>query len=439
MLEGGAGNDVYVIAHNGSPPTSGPNGWVTPTKIVERNPNGSDSGGVDTIRFVFDDVEPKPSANFIQVGNVIRVEAPYVRPMTEVDLRVGDVVILGFSPGPTGLPNPTQSNGYEVTRLVTEVRGGIEYVVAVEFVAPNAANQTGQVIVREPGIDGMGIWADTNTLALFNPDGSSLSAIDNVASGQNMIQAYDGHRVQTDLSVAALIDRNAMDMLEIGTSDALIPGLKMGISFNQGKSASLELVLAGSNGNAVLYGGAGSDYIIDTSYRDILMGGDGHDVLVSNFGSDVVHGGSGKDLLVFRADGQVLVGGSGADTFVVKGMGQGPATITDFKPWEGDRLVLDDDWLDNLENQTNWDMSTLNLGYSQSQDAIDFYMTYQLNVPSSPTFETQTILSIVGSSGAGDKFDAQVSDGWTQLDDSLYHWKQENNQMPQIPEVLLVT
>jgi hypothetical protein len=393
---------------------------VTPTKIVERNPNGTDSGGVDTIRFVSSNTDIEPPLNFVQTGRVIRVELPEPKRLSDVDLRIGDVLILAFASG------PTQTNGYAVTKKVMQAIDGQEFLVAVEFEAPNAINQVGKLMVRDPGIDGMMMWADANTLALFSTGDSDLDALNDVQSGQNMIQAYDGHRIQSDLSVTALVDRNALDILELSAADPLNAGLRMPISFNQGKSTSLELIMAGSNGNAVLFGGAGTDYIIDTSYRDILIGGDGHDVLVSNFGADVLLGGVGNDLLVFRADGQVLVGGAGADTFMIKGMGQAPATITDFKPWEGDRLVLDEDWLDALAYQTNWNMSTLDVVVNSSASGLDVYLTYQtFNSEPNNINRTANLMNIVTPTDG----DMQWDQEWAvhnQLEASLAQWRSES-------------
>jgi Ca2+-binding RTX toxin-like protein len=420
LLQGGSGNDIYVIQHNGTPAPMYSGAWVTPTKIVERNANGTDTGGVDTLRFVSGDAGDDRSLNFVQTGRVLRVELSERKNMLDVDLQLGDVMILGFNTG------PTPSNGYSVTRLVTEDGAqGQKYLVAVEFEAPTWwVNQTGKVLVREPGLDATGIWTDANTLAVFSVGGSSLNAMDQVQSGQGMVRGFDGDRLQTDLTTLALVDRNALEMLEISAGDPLNVGLRMPISFNQGKSANLELVMAGANGDAVLFGGAGTDYILDSSYNDILIGGDGHDVLISNFGSDVMLGGAGNDNLQFRSDGQVVVGGSGADTFIITGIGKAAATITDFKPWEGDKLEFDDRWLDSVDMQKDWNMSSLSLRTEQVGGDLDVYMTYTRPGMSADTSTNEeTHFLTIAQSGNQELAHEQKDTAVADLTSSLNLWK----------------
>jgi hypothetical protein len=144
-----------------------------------------------------------------------------------------------------------------------------------------------------------------------------------------------------------------MEFVEIDSPDPLTAGMRIPISFNTGRSNELEIILPGSNGNSVLFGGAGSDIIMDSPFSDILIGGDGHDILISYFGADIVLGGDGNDLIRFRTDGQILVGGSGADRFEIAGIGNDSALITDFNPNEGDRLGFDQVWLKNFISGDN--------------------------------------------------------------------------------------
>ena len=296
-----------------------------------------------------------------------------------------------------------------------------------EFLTPNAVTQTGSLgIVMDPAIDGMGVWADANTFALFSSDDANKEALDAVQDGKGMIEDFDGNSLISELPVQALIDRNAMDFMEFGTADPLVAGVRLPVSFNVGKSAGLEVVMAGANGDAFLYGGAGTDMMIDSSWSDILIGGNGHDVLSSNFGQDILLGGAGNDSLRYRADGQVLFGGAGADSFVLRGLGGAAATVTDFKPWEGDKLILDSDWLEDfLSNKdlTNGkDYENLSVSFDQdwanSDDHVTFKLSYDWSVGNQDFSGSVEFLNVSISADHDRAWD-QVDEAFTQLQSSL--------------------
>ncbi len=113
--------------------------------------------------------------------------------------------------------------------------------------------------------------------------------------------------------------------------------------------------LIGFEGNDTLYGDAGSDSITGEYGNDVLYGGDGNDLLDGGwndqYGSDTIYGGAGNDKIQGgKGDmaNDVLSGGAGADTFYFGSAGDdagpyqgfGTDTITDFNPWEGDRINL---------------------------------------------------------------------------------------------------
>ncbi len=106
-------------------------------------------------------------------------------------------------------------------------------------------------------------------------------------------------------------------------------------------------------GNDVINGTDGDDYIYTGGGTDVLYGGAGNDGLDAGwrdqYSSDTLYGGDGNDKLQGgKADmaNDVLSGGSGADTFYFGSEGDdygpyqgfGTDTITDFNPWEGDRI-----------------------------------------------------------------------------------------------------
>jgi hypothetical protein len=88
--------------------------------------------------------------------------------------------------------------------------------------------------------------------------------------------------------------------------------------------------LLGKAGADTLRGGTGNDRLTGGGGADRLEGGGGHDTLAGGGGNDRLDGGTGND---------VLTGGKGADTFVFR-KGYGTDRITDFRPDQGDRVVL---------------------------------------------------------------------------------------------------
>ncbi len=92
-----------------------------------------------------------------------------------------------------------------------------------------------------------------------------------------------------------------------------------------------------------LEGRGGNDYLIGGAFGNTLEGGAGNDVLRGNNGDDILQGSDNSNLV----EKDTLLGGLGADTFVLgtsKGgsfyLGDGFATILDFKWWEGDKIQV---------------------------------------------------------------------------------------------------
>jgi Ca2+-binding RTX toxin-like protein len=326
---------------------------------VERDAAGRDAGGTDTIRFVDSGDGVKPN-NFAQRGNVVQIELDSNR------YSVGDTILVQF------LNGPTQSNAYTISRVTP---GTNPNTSVVEFTVANSLTLNGTALVGDNGIEAVGDWVDGNTLAVFASGDVAHEAMNRVSNGAPAIQSYDAKTgaVVSDLPVQALIDRNAMEFFDFGSGNPEQSGFVVPISFNVGRSNSVELILSGGPGNAVLSGGEGTDLIIDTAYDDILIGGNGNDALSSQIGFDIVDGGAGNDTIAFRSDKQVLIGGHGADHFVITGLGAGQALIADFKPWEDDKLDFSPDWLQNFmggeSRQTGPDAFS-NLRFSWASDPL---------------------------------------------------------------------
>ena len=362
ILEGGAGNDIYVIPSRGAPATVGPDDYLTPTRIIETLPNGRDAGGQDTIRFMSDG-HAIDTFSFTQTGTLVRVELGDSHDFE--NLQRGDTLIVGFENG------RTQSNAFTVSRVLREDG----QVSGFEFQAPNSFNQTGNVHVSSMRLlegfsGGTGVWTDDDYFALFSVWHSSEEALSSVSNGTRLLEYYDGAKVQTPLSMMALIDRNAMEFVELGVTNALDSGLRIPISFNSGRFDSLELILPGDNGPAFLFGGSGSDIIVDSPHNDVLIGGSGNDLLISYFGNDIMLGGSGNNTLVFRSDGQIIIGGSGNNHYVVAGVGDEAARLVDFDP-NKDSITFDPVFLERWSEYLDAENP---LTYNKTGDIASFYL-----------------------------------------------------------------
>jgi Ca2+-binding RTX toxin-like protein len=411
-MEGGAGNDVYVIQHNGTPPSRmnimGESTPVIPTRISETDAAGKDTGGTDTIRFVTSD-DGIRAYDFVQRGNVVQIQLNTNR------VNVGDTIMVSF------LSGPTLSNGYTITNVIQGATPGSSIV---EFTAANAANISGRALVDGMGINALVDWVDAKTLAVFAAGDLSKEMLDRVSNGAPTIQDYDAKTgaVISDLSIQALIDRNALEFVDLGSNNPEQPGMVVPISFNVGRSNGTEMILSGGPGNAVLSGGEGTDMIIDTPYDDILIGGNGNDLISSQIGFDIVDGGAGNDFIYFRSDKQVLIGGHGADQFLISGLGNsGGALIADFKPWEGDRLGFDTNWLEDFmdgESRLTVPDNYENLRFSVASDPLSsafFTIRAHMGFTSGPDNSTTThnfdLVRI--------QFHSDLDKTWDQIDDAM--------------------
>ncbi|MFN3643138.1 MAG: calcium-binding protein [Gemmobacter sp.] len=99
-------------------------------------------------------------------------------------------------------------------------------------------------------------------------------------------------------------------------------------------------LLYGGTGNDRLDGGDGEDDLFGDAGNDRLVGGGGLDNLFGGDGNDLLNGGAGRDRLVGGQGADVLTGGADADRFVFNAPAEGGDRITDFRPGEGDRIVL---------------------------------------------------------------------------------------------------
>ena len=93
--------------------------------------------------------------------------------------------------------------------------------------------------------------------------------------------------------------------------------------------------LEGRGGNDFIYGGNDADTLFGQQDHDLLSGDQGNDFLGGGEGNDKLFGGADNDFLSGGLGDDVLTGGTGNDKFLVS---EGRDSITDFNPYEGDKI-----------------------------------------------------------------------------------------------------
>jgi len=131
----------------------------------------------------------------------------------------------------------------------------------------------------------------------------------------------------------------------VGTDVALTRNFNAGGTPQFNRLISLgsgaDSIAAGAGADTVI-GRAGSDTIRGNAGRDVLYGGAGDDLIEGGQDSDTIEGGAGDDAMWGGTTGaDRLTGGLGADQFRFES-GNRAVSVTDFRPAEGDKLVLSD-------------------------------------------------------------------------------------------------
>ena len=70
----------------------------------------------------------------------------------------------------------------------------------------------------------------------------------------------------------------------------------------------------GGDGDDLLVGSVGNDWLQDGYGKDTIIGGEGNDYIVGGFDEDSLLGGPGNDVLLGEHGADTLLGGSGTDT-----------------------------------------------------------------------------------------------------------------------------
>ncbi len=91
-----------------------------------------------------------------------------------------------------------------------------------------------------------------------------------------------------------------------------------------------------------IIGTTGDDTLQGTSISDDITGGKGDDILIGGDGDDELNGEDGDDILIGGAGIDRLYGGLGSDLFIIDiSTLAEPDEIMDFRPEDGDGLLLD--------------------------------------------------------------------------------------------------
>lgn len=150
----------------------------------------------------------------------------------------------------------------------------------------------------------------STSLGLFTPNNSFFSGLSVLAVG--------------DLTTSSTLDGGA-NIIDFTTNTLLMAALNANNQAN-GLDGNDSIIMTGSSGNNVLFGGSGADSIVAGSGNNTIYGGngladstDGADRITVGGGNNIIYGNAGADAVVFSAptqSGNLLRfwGGIGADS-----------------------------------------------------------------------------------------------------------------------------
>ncbi|WP_420006801.1 calcium-binding protein [Arenibacterium sp. LLYu02] len=113
----------------------------------------------------------------------------------------------------------------------------------------------------------------------------------------------------------------------------------------EGRGNGLGNKITGNTEDNKIWGAGGKDRLNGGRGDDTLSGGAGNDKLIGSHGDDLLLGGNGRDKLIGGIGRDQLTGGGAADDFIFAEALKGGNVdhITDFKAYQGDRILLDGD------------------------------------------------------------------------------------------------
>jgi Ca2+-binding RTX toxin-like protein len=170
----------------------------------------------------------------------------------------------------------------------------------------------------------------------------------NGGNGFNQLNGGDGYDIAQIVGEGDILfnydnwfNPNQEDVIEYGSNVAVLSNIEQ-VQIIGGENDDFVLAIDASV-TLEIEGRGGNDAILGGMVNDTLKGGAGDDIIRGNNGDDILQGSDNSN----SVEKDTLTGGLGADTFVLGTsnggsfyLGDGFATILDFKWWEGDTIQV---------------------------------------------------------------------------------------------------
>ena len=304
-LYGGAGDDVYIIDNSGD-------------KAIEKDPQGNDTGGIDTLRTNLDNYTLAPNNN---IENLERLDLALTTAFTATG-NSGNNTITGGAGINTlngGAGDDTLNGGTHNDTL----NGGLGNDVLNGGDGNDNLNggDGGDILTGGLGNNTLsgGSVADQGTdTAIFSGNKSDYS-----------IQLLTGNIIQLSRTVNGVTHTDKLSNIEtLSFADGSYAVAQPADPVNNSQwllynvASYRDDILDGSNDPDTLYAGAGNDTVSGNGGADSLYGEAGNDTLYGGIGDDLLFGGAGDDNLLGGIGSDHMEGGAGNDTFVVDSAAQ---------------------------------------------------------------------------------------------------------------------
>lgn len=306
-LDGGAGNDVFVITEDGD----------VDHRIVDFDPT-QDRINLSDWSFLYD----ADSLSIQTVSNGVIIAH-----------RGESLLVTGVSNGPLNADDVRAAIDLDVTRLPTIPNAMIQGDNTDETLSGNWANDTvmgeagNDTLLGDGGDDMLYGGGGGDTLiggagddTVMGGSGVDLADIDSATfeilahdAATNMVQIMSDDGTDTFYEVENFNIGGATFSFE-----DLAPLLEIfGTDGDDNLSASdTATTLVGRDGDDTIIGGAAGDLIKGGTGDDLIIAGGGNDDILAGQGNDTLYGGAGNDTLNGAMGNDIIDGGDGVDTYV---------------------------------------------------------------------------------------------------------------------------
>jgi Ca2+-binding RTX toxin-like protein len=225
----------------------------------------------------------------------------------------------------------------------TEYLGSIENIVGSGGNDEIVGNSGDNVLSGENGNDVLS-GEDGNDVLLGGNGNDTL----NGGNGFNQLNGGDGYDIAQIVGEGDILfnfdnwfNPNQEDVIEYGSNVAVLSNIEQ-VQIIGGENDDFVLAVDASV-TLKIEGRGGKDALLGGIFNDTLKGGAGDDIIRGNNGDDILQGSDNSN----SVEKDTLTGGLGADTFVLGTsnggsfyLGDGFATILDFKWWQGDTIQV---------------------------------------------------------------------------------------------------